>query len=324
MTDFDLSDFEISRELRSMPARRVVTATRRDTSETVQLTVFSGEISQRAEFRRAIKMDRTMLAMLQHQSILKLLGYGESGGVLFLAMESSDSVTLSEQLTKGRSFSSEDMIEIGWQVCSALQLAHNLGLAHGGLSTESILLSDKLQVTVIDFGVARWLRAAAADNSANLGPAVVTVSALASREDIERDLRDFASLLNRLLQACHAEEDPETGKVTTRVMLERLLVRFESTGASGGPQRPWSAREFQGRLGEILIGTGDDSMPLVDHRNAATTSRRSIVVELFEPPESSLHADTAEHAPATFAWRRQILPIVAVCVGLIVLWLLAG
>ncbi|MEJ7594913.1 MAG: protein kinase [Planctomycetaceae bacterium] len=203
----------------------------------------------------------------------------------------------------GRRFSSEDIIEIGWQVCSALQLAHNLGLAHGGLSAESVLLSDNLQVTVIDFGVARWLRvateAAVADDLANSGPALITISALASREDVDKDLRDLAGLLNRLLQACDDEEQPEAGKVTTRVMMERLLARFEPSGASGGVQRPWSAREFQGRLGEILIGTGDDSMPLVDHRNSATTSRRSIVVELFEPHESSLHSDAGALRSAT-------------------------
>ncbi len=328
MTDLDLNDFEIGRELRADPERRVVTATRRDTGETARLTVFSSEISQRPEFRRAIKMDRSMLTMLQHQSIEKCLGYGESGGVLFLSTESSDFATLSEQLTKGRHFTTEDIIEIGWQVCSALQMAHNLGLAHGGLSMESVLLSENLQVTIIDFGVARWLRAAAeaaaaGDGSVNSGPALITISALASREDVEQDLRDLAGLLNRLLQACIDEEEPEPGQVTTHTMMERLLARFGPTSASGGAHRPWSAREFQGRLGEMLIGIGDGSMPLVDQRNSATTSRRSIVVELFEPHESSLPSDAAAHGSATFAWRWPILPIAAVIVVLIVLWLLA-
>ena len=325
MTDLDLNDFEIGRELRSYPERRVVTATHRDTGESVWLTVFSAEISQRPEFRRAVKVDRAMLAMLQHQSIVKFLGYGESEGALLLATESSEFGPLREQLTAGRRFSSEDIIEIGWQVCSALQLAHNLGLAHGGLSAESVLLSDNLQVTVIDFGVAHWLKAVAnSDESANSGPSLITISALASREDIDKDLRDLACLLSRLLQACSVEEEPEPGKVTTRVMMERLLARFETTGTSAGAQRPWSAREFQGRLGEILIGTGDDSMPLVDHRNAAGTSRRSIVVELFEPHESSLYSDAASDGSATFAWRKRILPVVVLIAVLIVLWLLAG
>ncbi len=325
MTDLDLNDFETGEELFSSPERRVLTAIRKDSGEPVRLTIFSVEISLRPEFRRAVKMDRAMLAMLQHQSIVRFLGYGESGGTLFLWTESSDFTPLSSQLMNGRRFSAEDIIEIGWQVCSALQLAHNLGLAHGGLSAESVLLSDNLQVTVIDFGVARWLRAAAeSDRSEDTGPALITISALASRADIEKDLCDLSTLLTRLLQTCSDEVDAETGKGSTCLMMERLLARFEPTNTSGAAQRPASAREFQGRLGEILIGTGDDSMSLVDQRNAAATSRRSIVVELFDPPESSPHSDTVAQVSAASAWRRQILPIVVGIAMVIVLWLIAG
>ena len=324
MTDLDLNDFEIVRELRLYPERRVLAAVHKTTGEAVRLTEFSAEISLRPEFRRAVKMDRAMLAMLKHQSILKFRGYGDAGGTLLLATDACDLVPLSDQLPKGRRFSSEDIIEIGWQVCSALQLAHNLGLAHGGLSAETILLSDNLQVTVVDFGVARWLKAAALiDAPASSGPALITISALASRQDVESDLCELAGLLTLLLQTCNDSDEAEPGKVPMRVMLERLLARFEINNPASAAQRPSSAREFQGRLGEILIGTGDDSMPLVDHRNAAATSRRSIVVELFEPPQSVSSSNVAATKPASFAWRKQFLPIIAIIVAVMILWLLA-
>ncbi len=325
MTQLDLNDFETRQELSSCPDWRVLAATRRDNGQAVRLTVFSAEISQYPEFRRAIKMDRAMLAMIQHQAIVKFLGDGESGGTLFLWTEASEFTPLSDQLSEGRRFSSEDIIEIGWQICSALQLAHNGGLSHGGLSATSVLLSDNLQVKVIDFGVARWLRAAKnADASAGSGPALITISALASRADVEQDLSDLAALLKLLLQTCNDEEETLQGRVTTRSMVERLLARFEPSGITGGSQRPVSAREFQGRLGEILIGTDDDSMPLVDQRNAAATSRRSIVVELFDPPESSLQVDAPAQRPAAFAWRKQILPIIVLVALVIILCLVAG
>ncbi len=323
MTDLDLNDFEIERELCSYPDRRVLTAIHKATGEAVRLTEFSAEISLRPEFRRAVKMDRAMLAMLNHQSILKFRGYGEAGGTLFLATDASELAPLSDQLPEGRRFSSEDIIEIGWQVCSALQLAHNLGLAHGGLSAETILLSDNLQVMVVDFGVARWLKAASqADASGSSGPALITISALASRQDVEQDLRELAALLTQLLLTCDDNDEAEPGKVPMQVMLERLLARFEISDPESVAQKPTSAREFQGRLGEILIGTGDDSMPLVDHRNAAATSRRSIVVELFEQPSSVLNSEVPAK-PAGFAWRKQFLPMIAIIVVVMILWLLA-
>jgi len=324
VTDLDLNDFEIVRELRSYPERRVLAAVHKATGEAVRLTEFSAEISLRPEFRRAVKMDRAMLAMLKHQSILKFRGYGDAGGTLLLATDACDLVPLSDQLPEGRRFSSEDIIEIGWQVCSALQLAHNLGLAHGGLSAESILLSDNLQVTVVDFGVARWLKAASlADAPASSGPALITISALASRQDVEQDLRELSGLLTQLLQTCDDKDDAEPGKVPMRLMLERLLARFEISDPANAVQKPSSAREFQGRLGEILIGTGDDSMPLVDHRNVASTSRRSIIVELFEPPQSASTSNAPAAKPASFAWRKQFLPVIAIIVVVMILWLLA-
>lgn len=325
MTDLDLNDFEAGQELCSCPERRVLSATRKDSGELVRLTIFSAEVSQHPEFRRAVKMDRAMLAMLQHQSIVRFLGYGESGGTLFLWTAPCSFTSLSEQLKNGRGFSSEDIIEIGWQVCSALQLAHNLGLAHGGLSAESVLLSSNLQVTVIDFGVARWICAAAKSIEPNIsGPALITISALASRADVEKDLFDLAELLKLLLKTCDDREQPEAGKVATYVMMERLLARFDTSDPASNSQKPASAREFQGRLGEILIGTGDDSMSLVDQRNAGGSSRRSIVEELFDPFESSLPMDRAPEESATSAWRRQILPIMVVAALAIILWLIAG
>lgn len=325
MTDLDLNDFDIGQQLRAYADRRVLAATHRESADAVRITVFSCEISMRPEFRRAVKMDRAMLAMLKHQSIVPFRGYGESEGALFLATSASESFSLSDQLAAGRRFSSEDVIEIGWQICSALQLSHNLGFAHGGLSAESILLSDNLRVTVIDFGVARWLKAAAtADASATSGPTLITVSALASREDIENDLLDLARLLAMLLRTCDEGYDATPGKITTFAVMERLLARIEARDLPSAVPRPLSAREFQGRLGEILIGTGDDAMSLVDQRKAPATSRRSIVVELFEPSESEPRSDEFVAKPAAFAWTKHILPIGGIIAVVIVLWLLAG
>ena len=94
MTDLDLNDFETGQELYSCPERRVLAATRTDSGECVRLTIFSADVSQHPEFRRAVKMDRAMLAMLQHQSIVRFLGDGESGGTLFFWTVASHSAPL--------------------------------------------------------------------------------------------------------------------------------------------------------------------------------------------------------------------------------------
>jgi serine/threonine protein kinase len=323
VSDVELKDFEIVSECPPQDARQVFHAVDRAQNKPVRLTVFSSEMSQRPEFRRALKTDRAMLSMLMHQSIVKFLGSGESDGQLFLWTEDCEYESLGEQLEQQKTFSAEDVIEIGWQVCSALQQSHNLGLAHGGLTLDAVLLSDNMQAIVVDFGVARWLNAAAASNQTSSdGPALITISALASRVEVERDLCSLAAILGRLLQAVtDTSEVTESGKVSTKVALERLLARVTSSNPA---LRPVSAREFQGRLGEILIGTEDDSMPLVDQRKSTTTSKRSIVVELFESPVSGEPSSSATTQSAGSAWPKQILPILIVIAAIVVITMLAG
>ncbi len=323
MPDVELKDFEIVNECPPQDARQVFHAVDRAQNKPVRLTVFSSEMSQRPEFRRALKTDRAMLSMLMHQSIVKFLGGGESDGQLFLWTEDCEFDSLAQQLEQQKTFSAEDVIEIGWQVCSALQQSHNLGLAHGGLNLDAVLLSDNMQAIVVDFGVARWLNAAAsASDLSSDGPALITISALASRVEVERDLSSLAAILSRLLQAVtDTSEITESGKVSTKVALERLLARVTSSNPA---LRPVSAREFQGRLGEILIGTEDDSMPLVDQRKSTTTSRRSIVVELFESATSVEPSSSTTTQSAGSAWPKQILPILMVIAAIVVITMLAG
>ena len=335
MPDVELHDFEITQECPPQDARQIFHAVDRAQNKPVRLTVFSSDMSQRPEFRRALKTDRAMLSMLMHQSIVKFLGSGESDGQLFLWAKDCEYESLGEQLEQEKTFSAEDVIEIGWQVCSALQQSHNLGLAHGGLTLDTVLLSDNMQAIVVDFGVARWLNAAAtASDSASDGPALITIRALASRVEVERDLSSLAAILSRLLQAVTdtAEitdtseitdtlEVTESGKVSTRVALERLLARVTSSNPA---LRPVSAREFQGRLGEILIGTEDDSMPLVDQRKSTTTSKRSIVVELFESTALGEPSSPATTQSAGSAWPKQILPILFAITIIVVITMLAG
>lgn len=320
MSDVGLTDFDLQRGLSSTPDQKLWEAHTRADGRRVLVTVFSPEVSQFPDFRRGLKTDRAMLLMLHHQSVNRFLGSGETDGTLFLWAEFSDFPTLAQHFSDGREFSADDIIEIGWQICSALQQAHNLGLSHGGISPDTVRISDNLQVTVTDFGIARWLHAAkTADPQSSSGPALITVRALASREQVEKDLRDLALLLKRLFD--RLEEEPAESRGISRVLLERMLGRFLNDSS---PQLPVTAREFQGRLGEILIGN-EEAMPLVDERKSVGTSKRSIVVELFEPRETLSDDGEPASGSAGTATRMQILPIVAgialvILITLIAVW----
>jgi hypothetical protein len=279
-----------------------------------RLLVFSPELSRNPEFRRALKTDHAMLPMLQHPSVLKVLGFGESDGILFLRHAPCESPSLLRQLQSGRTFSTEDIIEIGWQICSALQRAHNLGLTHGRIAADSVLCSDTLQVLLAEFGIARWLEAAHRQNSGIFDSTSANSGML--RQQVDHDLTDLAKLLQQLV---NANESP-TSDAAASTSLQRLLNRCLEGAAE---QRMQTAREFQGRLGELLIIPGNERMPVQLDKESTTKVKRSIVNELFQPDAWTPMKPAQLRPSAASASRLQILPLLVVVALIVILTVLA-
>lgn len=264
----------------------------------------------------ALKTDRTMLLMLQHQSVLRVLGTGEAAnGTLFLRNAPCDFPSLQQHMQNGRRFAAEDIIEIGWQVCSALRCAHNLGLTHGRIAADTVLCSEALQVLLAEFGFARWLEASERDQ--NISRSDATMSSFTSRQQAEQDLTDLARLLQQLLTNCC---NPDASDAAISAGLQRLLGRCLEHSSD---QRPQTAGEFQGRLGELLISPGTECMPVFDDRDSPGRSKRSILDELFESAQGTAVKPERTAAAATSASRTQILPLLVAVAVLVVLTVLA-
>lgn len=305
MSTTELREFEILETFREDAECTRALAQHPDHQSPVQLIVFASRLSANPDFRRAIKTDRSMLEMLRHQGLVNLLGVSESDGTLFCWTEHCDFPTLAQQLANDNPWSTDDIIEIGWQICSALQQAHNLGIVHEFLAADLIQISDSLRVCIADLGIARWLHLAVstetpASEFAQNTPALITISVLASRAAVENDLCDLARIL---LQLLNRNDDQQPAGAGLRALLQRILDADQ-------PQIPVTAREFQGRLGELLLGTEQQEIPIVDERDSVAGSRRSIVVELFEH-EQPPHSQPRNGIPADSAPRLHNLPVLA-------------
>lgn len=276
-----------------------------------------------------------MLQTLRHKAVPRHLRDGEIDGAVYFVTSVCPQQSAADIVRNGRSLTTEDIIEIGWQLCSALQQAHNLGLSHGGLSVQNVRLSNEMQVMVVDFGVDRWMRAASsdsarADSSTDIAIVSGGISGLAWRQEVERDLRDLAHVLTEMLQPenepprDHSDDELAAASGSLREPLLRLLQKFIRQDADSA--QPVSARDMQGRLGELLIGGGSDQIRLVDQREHVIQSRRSIVDELFDSgPAVKNRYETDQKSILPKSGRRlQFLPIITVVVALILLLLIAG
>jgi serine/threonine-protein kinase len=101
-------------------------------------------------------------AALQHPHVLPLYDSGQSGGLLYYVMPYAEGESLRQRLAREPQLALETALQITREVGSALQHAHEHGIVHRDIKPENIMLSGG-QAVVADFGIARALSAAAAD-----------------------------------------------------------------------------------------------------------------------------------------------------------------
>jgi eukaryotic-like serine/threonine-protein kinase len=112
-------------------------------------------------------------ATLQHPHILPLYDSGQAGGLLYYVMPFAEGESLRQRLAREQQLPLDAALQIAREVGSALQYAHEHGVVHRDIKPENIMLSGR-QAVVADFGIARALHAANADQLTMSGMVVGT------------------------------------------------------------------------------------------------------------------------------------------------------
>jgi serine/threonine protein kinase/tetratricopeptide (TPR) repeat protein len=111
---------------------------------------FASDPERMARFEREARA----LAAVQHPNIAVLYGMEEANGVSFLALELVEGESLSQRLGRGPLTVSETL-ELGAQIASAIDAAHERGIVHRDLKPSNIMLSPSGSAKVLDFGLAK-------------------------------------------------------------------------------------------------------------------------------------------------------------------------
>ena len=112
-------------------------------------------------------------ATLQHPHILPLYDSGQAGGLLYYVMPFAEGESLRQRLAREQQLPLDAALQITREVGSALQYAHEHGVVHRDIKPENIMLSGG-QAVVADFGIARALHAASAEQLTLTGMVVGT------------------------------------------------------------------------------------------------------------------------------------------------------
>ena len=137
----------------------------RDTelSREVALKFLSPELAGDSGQTRRFRQEARAASSLNHPNLVTIFDIGEFEGRQFIAQEYVPGKTVRDALSAGP-FSIEAAVDIAAQIAGGLRAAHAAGVVHRDIKPENIMIRPDGMVKVLDFGIARLVEDAKAEN----------------------------------------------------------------------------------------------------------------------------------------------------------------
>lgn len=104
--------------------------------------------------RKRMKQQADKLGRLSHRQIARVVEYGESTDVAYIAYEEVEGTPLSAYCSRGSLMSMQDALALIAKIAEALDLAHKNSIIHRAIRPETIILSHNGEVVMTEFGLA--------------------------------------------------------------------------------------------------------------------------------------------------------------------------
>jgi eukaryotic-like serine/threonine-protein kinase len=124
----------------------------------VALKLLAPAILSDESARKRFRLEAMALSRLSHPNIATVHDFDSDGGIDFLVMEHVEGETLAARLRRG-ALPEDETRDLGVQIAGALEDAHERGVVHRDLKPGNVLVTPKGRVKVLDFGLAKLLRA---------------------------------------------------------------------------------------------------------------------------------------------------------------------
>ncbi len=161
MTSDDLINQRLGQyELKSLLGRggmaTVYLARQASMDRDVAIKVMAKELSDDEQFVARFEHEAQLIASLQHPHILPVIDFGHEGKLIYIVMQLVRGGSLDDRLRKGALTLNTASRMLG-QISSALTFAHEKGIVHRDLKPNNVLLDERNNTYLTDFGIAKML-----------------------------------------------------------------------------------------------------------------------------------------------------------------------
>ncbi|QDS93779.1 Serine/threonine-protein kinase PrkC [Roseimaritima multifibrata] len=150
-----LGDYQILRRLGRGGMADVYVAQQISLGRQVAIKVLRRDLSRDAKYVERFRREARAVARLSHANIVQVFEVGEQNSHHYIVQEFVDGRNLREQLEREGAFSVVDGIKILIGVTEALSAAADANITHRDIKPENVMVSNRGEIKVADFGLAR-------------------------------------------------------------------------------------------------------------------------------------------------------------------------
>ncbi|MCU0748818.1 MAG: protein kinase [Akkermansiaceae bacterium] len=146
-----LPAFDFKALIASNELSAVYMAGQRSLEREVAIKILAPHVSESADFRKSFETTARMMARLNHPNLIGLYDSGLVDGMLYFVMEFVPGKSLARS-AKGQQVDVTQALSLIQGIASGIAHAHDHGISHGDLNPSNVLLNQKAEPKIGNFG----------------------------------------------------------------------------------------------------------------------------------------------------------------------------